>query len=215
MIQGIDVSYAQPPADWARVRAAGISFAYIRHGYRLRTDTMWRRHATAAAAVGLPCGAYHFAYVDHDPYDEVSRFIDDGAVDAPGLTLRPALDIETSNNAPASLTEYWARTWIEEVEKRCGVTPLLYTYPSFWLGLGPLARVPFWRDIPLWIAHYGVTKPNIPAPWAEYAIWQWSGSGQVDGVEGKVDRSVLADGGDLEWLQWRYARVGPALQPMA
>lgn len=206
-IQGIDVSYAQPRVDWSAVRRAGVEFGYIRQGYRVKTDTMWRQHAADAKAAGFPVGAYHFAYVDADPLDEVSRFIDDGAVDAPGLILRPVLDIETSNNAPAALVLYWARTWLEEVASRCGVLPMLYTGPAFWMGLGPQARVPFFAQHPLWLAHYGVSKPSVPAPWGGYSVWQWSGDGEVSGVTGKVDRNVLAEGGTLDWLQWRYSRV--------
>lgn len=207
-IQGIDVSYAQPRVDWQAVREAGVEFGYIRQGYRLYTDTMWRQHAADAHAASFPVGAYHFAYVDKDPLDEVKRFIDDGAVDAPGLVLRPVLDLETMNgDKPRSLVLYWGRTWLEEVSSRCGVLPMLYTYPAFWMGLGAEARVPFFAQHPLWIAHYGVSKPNVPAPWGDYSMWQWSGDGSVPGVVGKVDRNVLHPGGNMDWLQWRYSRV--------
>lgn len=206
-IQGIDVSYAQPLVDWQAVREAGIEFGYIRQGYRLQTDTMWRQHAADAAAAGMPCGAYHFMYADQDPHDEVSRFIDDGGIDAPGLCLRPVLDVETMNNAPVSLVLHWARAWVEEISARCGVLPMVYTYPAFWEALGNEGRTAFWSQTPLWIAHYDVAKPRIPRPWSGYSVWQWSGDGQVPGVTGKVDRNVLAEGGNLDWLQWRYSRV--------
>jgi lysozyme len=207
-IQGIDVSYAQARVDWQRVRAAGVEFGYIRQGYRLKTDVMWRQHAADAKAAGFPVGAYHFAYVDQDPLDEVQRFIDDGAVDAPGLTLRPVLDLETSNNAPASLVLYWAQTWLDEVSSRCGVLPILYTGPAFWMGLGAQAKLIRWAQYPLWIAHYtSAPKPIVPPPWVDYSMWQWSGSGRVDGVQGDVDRNVIHPGGNLDWLQWRYSVV--------
>ena len=207
-IQGIDVSYAQARVDWHRVRAAGVQFAYIRQGYRLKTDTMWRVHAGDAKEAGFPVGAYHFAYVDQDPHDEVSRFIDDGGIDAPGLVLRPVLDLETRNDAPASLVLAWARGWLEELASRCDVLPMLYTGPAFWMGLGPEAKLSSWQEYPLWIAHYGVSHPTVPAPWRGYSVWQYSGSGTVDGVTGKVDRNVIAPGGNIDWMQWRYARIG-------
>lgn len=213
-VQGIDISYANPPVDWERVKAAGISFAYVRQGYRTRTDTRWREHAEAAHKAGIPCGAYHFAYVDQDPFDEVQRFIDDGGVDGAGLVLRPVLDIEERNNAPAALVLYWARAWLDRLADRTGTLPMLYTYPAFWTGLGTEARKQSWAEFPLWIAHYGVTSPTIPAPWANYTMWQWTGTGTVDGVTGQVDRNVLADGGSLDWLQWRYPLPSPAPSPL-
>jgi len=39
----------------------------------------------------------------------------------------------------------------------------------------------------LWIAQWGLDKPDKIGGWPDYTFWQYSESGHVDGVEGKVD----------------------------
>ncbi len=46
---------------------------------------------------------------------------------------------------------------------------------------------------PLWIAEYGVTKPELPKIWEKsgYALWQYSETGKVKGIKGFVDLDVF------------------------
>lgn len=72
-------------------------------------------------------------------------------------------------------------------------------------GLHALAR---W-GAPLWIAHWGVQAPTLPADgWAGrgWAVWQHSSTGKVPGIQGNVDLDVL-QGADLGAITIRRLRV--------
>ena len=46
------------------------------------------------------------------------------------------------------------------------------------------------KTCPLWIARYG-PRPQIPARWRSYVVWQFSQSGSIDGITGDVDENTL------------------------
>lgn len=197
-VEGIDLSAANPVPMWDQVPAE-IEFAYIRATYGHARDGRLTAHWNAAVMAARPCGAYSFAYVDDDPTDEIKAFIDSDAIN---MVLPPCLDVETMNGRDPAFVLNYARKWLIEVEKACSRTPILYTGPGFWSSLGPLAKTTDWARYPLWIAHYGVRKPIIPAPWTEYLMWQYAGNtikntagqiiaapGIVPGIKGEVDRN--------------------------
>lgn len=60
---GIDVSEHNGTLDWAKIKAAGISFAIIRDGYGVsHTDNCFKRNMEGALAQGIHVGIYHFSY---------------------------------------------------------------------------------------------------------------------------------------------------------
>jgi len=70
---------------------------------------------------------------------------------------------------------------------------MLYTSPGYWAEYGSTDS--YWRQFPLWLAHYGVTLPTIPKPWLAYTFWQYtdSGDGLRFGAESKeLDMDVFA-----------------------
>ena len=58
---------------------------------------------------------------------------------------------------------------------------------SFWNALATDA----FSTYPLWIAEYGVDQPKMPEGWTQWHFWQYSDSGQVNGVAGNVDLDVF------------------------
>lgn len=200
-VEGIDLSAANPVPMWDQVPAE-IEFVYLRATVKLARDARLTAHWNGAVAHARMCGAYSFAYVDDDPVDEVKAFIDSDAIN---MILPPVLDLETMNGRDPAWVLKWARDWLVAVEKACGRTPMIYTGPGFWTSLGPLAKTIDWARYPLWIAHYGVKKPIVPAPWTAWTFWQYAGNtiknaagqviaapGIVPGVSGEVDRNRYA-----------------------
>ena len=197
MIRGIDVSSHQSRVDWARVKADGIGFVYIKAtegtGF---VDPRFGAYWAGAKAAGLPRGAYHFARPDtgsggtaatvtKDAQAEADAFL---AVAAPKRgDLLPVLDLETDGLSSALMVQ-WATAWLTRVQSQIGVKPVLYTYPAFWSKLGNTRK---FGSYPLWIASYGVASPQLPAGWSRYTIWQHSSSGSVPGIPGSVDLNQL------------------------
>src|SRR5690606_23553056 len=82
---------------------------------------------------------------------------------------------------------------------------IIYTGKYFWQDQVGGADL---TEHPLWIAQWGVTCPDIPAPWGDWAFHQTSATGRVSGISGDVDLDVfngtvddliaLGQGGDAE-----------------
>ena len=198
-VEGIDVSGHQQPVDWARVKAAGVSFAYVKAtegvGWR---DKAAQGHASGALAAGLDVGAYHYLRVRHGAQDAAEQAFQFLRVHRElGCTLVPALDVETQGNEGRTFAEYLAaiRAFVSVVEAELGRPPILYTYPGFWAGSHALMAADDLARCPLWLASYNRRQPAPPDPWTTLTMWQYAAGagviGRVDGVKGDVDRNRL------------------------
>ena len=80
---------------------------------------------------------------------------------------------------------------MKRVFARTGVKPMLYTSPNFWHV--NMADTRWFADhgYPLWIAHWNVPAPSVPAEdWGGHGwtFWQWTSTGHVSGIVPEVDR---------------------------
>ncbi len=202
-LTGIDVSNNQPTVDWTQVRSAGHSFAFhkVTEGLNCPDRKFGKVRWKAMRDAGLVRGVYHFACPQRgrDPKAEVREFL--GFVkQAGGLQsgdLRPVLDFEKfgrAGNLTQQQTLVWARGFVEEVQSRVGIRPIIYTGS-------------FWRDevgnptdnlgCRLWLAAY-VKDPRtcVPHAWAKesFSIHQFTDKGSCAGIPGGVDLNRLPGG---------------------
>jgi GH25 family lysozyme M1 (1,4-beta-N-acetylmuramidase) len=111
--------------------------------------------------------------------------------------LIPVLDVEApfTGMTPTTLRT-WIRVWVKRVNARLGRKPMIYTNATSWAATGntkEFAKAKY----PLWVAQWGVSKPSIPAGnWAGhgYSVWQYTSSGSVAGISGRVDMDKLGIG---------------------
>jgi lysozyme len=192
-VRGIDVSKWQGDVDWSRVASTPVRFVIMRatrgNAY---DDPRYAEYLAEASANGLVVGAYHRAMVGvapGDARDEADHFLE-VARNAAGDVL-PVLDIEEANGLSVAKLRAWVRRWLARVRGRTGVRPMIYTSPYFWRTyLGDTT----WfadRGYPLWIAHWGVWRPDVPARgWSGHGwtYWQQSSTGRVSGIGPNVDR---------------------------
>jgi lysozyme len=76
--------------------------------------------------------------------------------------------------------------WIETVESRLGVTPIVYLSPAFATEI--LRNAPALERFPLWLAHYtGAAAPDVAKPWNSWTFWQYTREGKTPGVTLPVD----------------------------
>lgn len=192
-LPGIDVSHHQDVIDWAQVSSSGVRFAMAKASEgRTFVDPMYATNKAAAEANGIEFSAYHFANPDGSADDailEADHFVDTAQL-VPG-NLLPALDIEqTGGLSEAELTE-WILTWLGRVTERLGVRPMVYTSPAGWENrTGDTTAVADAGYTVLWIAHWGVEEPRLPADeWSGngWTFWQYGNCGSVPGIEGCVD----------------------------
>jgi lysozyme len=180
---GIDVSHYQGNVDWDLVKAAGISFAFAKATESTTyVDSQFKTNWQGLKSAGLLRGAYHFFQAGSDAAAQAENFIKTiGALEP--VDLPPVLDIESAGSATNSQIIAGLQTWLDTVEQGLGRKPMIYTNASFW---NAHLNNQF-GNYPLWIAHYDVASPKIPAGWSEWNFWQYSQTGHVQGVSGSVD----------------------------
>ena len=213
--RGIDVSRFQGTIDWAQVRASGIGFAFAQASRgsgadcavvpdECGADPYWAANHANAKANRVRIGPYHRAFVGGrnlaevrlDAATEVGVFI--SAVRATGGMargdVRPALDLETpfAGLTPKQLRA-WVRVFVKRVRRGLGVRPVIYTNATSWAATGNTREFARSKH-PLWVANWNVRKPVVPARnWAGkgWSVWQYTSSGRVPGISGRVDLNRL------------------------
>lgn len=191
LLHGVDVSYVQPHVDWPAVAASGMSFAYLKTSQR-KADPLFASHWNGARAAGLKVGCYHYLDRGVPVAEQVELFLEtyrgvDGWADLP-----PTLDVEDAGRGemPAALVAR-VLAWLRAVEEGLGTRPLIYTFPAFALSRLRCPEAVELAVYPLWVAHWDVAAPTVPAPWTRHAVWQHSAKGSVDGIRGHVDIDVM------------------------
>lgn len=212
---GIDVSRFQGTIDWSLVSGSGVRFAFVQasrgSGFdcavkpdQCGADPYFAINRANAAAAGIPIGPYHRAFATGstlaearaDAVAEADIFIAQvGALQSGNLV--PVLDVETPfTGLDATRLQTWVRVWLKRVYKALGRKPMIYTNASSWGATGDtqeFARAKY----PLWVAEWGVSKPSVPAGfWASrgWSVWQYTSSGTVSGISGRVDMNRLRVG---------------------
>ncbi len=191
---GIDVSKWNGSIDWDRVRNAGITYAIIRCGYRgsstgaLVEDPYFRENMQGALNAGLKVGVYFFtqATSEVEAVEEASMaialcrdykvtypvFIDTEG--AGGNGRADGLDIETRTKV--------CQAFCQTVED-AGYTGGIYGSRNWFRSR---LRMDALENHVIWLAEY---REN-PVYAGNYHFWQYTSSGSVDGIEGRVDLDI-------------------------
>lgn len=184
---GIDVSYCQNRVDWKKVKAAGVQFVMVRVGYcfndgTLHTDRMFKSHIEGATAVGLDVGVYLYSYATSASAAKKAAQAVLRAVKPYKLTYPIAFDIEYEKEYPmkakATNTEV-STAFLREIE-RAGYYAMLYCSKDFLDNYLIPERLTAYDK---WIAQYASKCTSAH----KYGIWQYSGSGRVQGIPVLVD----------------------------
>ena len=201
--QGIDVSFYQGEIDWGAVAADGVEFAILRLGYRgyteggLQFDSAFQRNILGALDAGLEVGVYFFsqAITEEEAVQEAEFVL--SALEGYSITYPVAFDWEyitpgkgarTDGMDGQTLTRCAAAFCRRIAEK--GYTPVVYFNQDLGYLTYYLAEL---IEFPFWLAEYD-SRPDF---YYQFALWQYTHSGTVDGIQGNVDwnldfRPVLA-----------------------
>jgi lysozyme len=212
---GVDVSRFQGEIAWQLVAEDGIRFAFVQASRgsgddcavrpkRCGADRHYPDNYFGAGQAGIPVGAYHRAFVGGETREQVKQ---DARTEADVFLsqvgelhsgdLLPALDIEAPfAGLGAGKLRAWVRTWLRRVRTALGERPIIYTSPTSWAATGNTTEFAL-AGHPLWVANWGVSQPTVPAGnWAGrgWSVWQFTNSGQVNGIDGRVDMNRIAVG---------------------
>ena len=218
VLEGIDVSHWQGTITWSKVAAAGKKFAIIKATESTTyVDPVYATNHAAAKAAGLWTGAYHFARPSLAANDAILEADHFAAVANLGVgDLIPALDLEDAGGLSVANLQTWVTTFLGEVTAKVGIRPMIYTSPSFWSKyMGNSRALADAGYKTLWVAHWGVTSPTVPASnWGGHGwtFWQYTSDGSVPGITGRVDLDRF-NGSDL--AQQAYSIFKLAAGPSA
>ena len=181
-LQGIDVSEHQGQINWDKVKAAGIDFAIIRCGYGMdqtdQDDKYFEYNASECERVGIPYGVYIYSYAD-----TVARAESEAAhvlrlIQGHTLSYPVYFDMEDNSTLDGDLAAIATAfcNIISDAGYPVGVYSNLYWWTTYLTD-------PCFEKWYRWMAQY-YTSCSYQG---EYAMWQYSSSGSVDGISGRVD----------------------------
>jgi len=207
-LYGVDVSQWNGPIDFARVKASGQRFVIARAtAGRLIVDSAYLRNRAGALRARLPFTAYHYAHPDLS-YNDARREADH-FVDVAGLRrgmLIPALDLEVGAPLGTARLQRWVMTWVERVNQRLGVKPMIYTNQPFWVAaMGNTTWFAEHGYRVLWLANWVSASPAVPAAgWGGngWRLWQYSDCGRVPGIASRCVDLDRFRGWDLAPITW-------------
>lgn len=211
--QGIDVSRYQGNIDWAKVKASGMTFVFIKATEgRTYIDPNFQKNVAGALAAGMMVGTYHFfrgttveiAKAEAAHYANTLSQIGG----AKALQLPPVMDYE---NNPGNLSKAQmntvAKAFLTELQRLTGVKPIIYTGNSFAGNFDTSLG-----SYDLWIARYSTTRvPDDQPAWKRWMFWQYTDSGKVNGINGNVDMNEFE--GTAAQLRAKYATSTPNPNP--
>ncbi|PJI07021.1 MULTISPECIES: GH25 family lysozyme [Clostridium] len=182
-MRGVDIYEGQGNINFSALKEAGIEAVYIKATEGVTyNDSKFMQNYNGVKAAGLKVGTYHYLRANN-PYIEAQHFL--SIIGNLQFDLRYMIDAEDRClfNSDASTRIRQFADYMLSHGKDTGV----YTYTSFFKEYMD-SRV---RSLPLWIAEYGVSKPNIGN---SYVGFQYSEAGRVSGISGSVDLDEFSDG---------------------
>ena len=191
--RGIDVSKFQGSIDWNAVKADGITFAIIRCGYRgygsgaLVEDSTYRQNIQGAINAGLRVGVYFYSQAinEAEAVEEASMVL--SLVSGYSLPLGVYYDTESVGGGRANALSAAERTACAvafcETIRSAGYSAGVYSYASWFYNALNFANISKYN---IWIAQYRDTLSFS----YKHNIWQYTGSGSVNGISKPVDMNI-------------------------
>ncbi|MBR3160913.1 MAG: hypothetical protein IKG18_07695 [Atopobiaceae bacterium] len=195
-LNGIDISSwqddlvpaAMSTTDFIIVKATGGA------GY---TNECFRGHADATLAAGKLLGCYHYAR--DRGYEGSAEAEADHFINAFRPYIGKAIPFLDWEADALNLGVAWAKTWLDRVKAKTGVTPGIYTsksvcYAYDWSSVA--------KAYPLWVAQY----PNYEetgyksepwtdgwdfGAWSDPLIFQYASTGRIPGYGGNLDLDLF------------------------
>lgn len=187
MKHGIDISKWQEEVDWAELaaqhRAGSLDFVIMRAGLGGSTiDPRFEEYYAAARAAGIPVGAYWYAYWGpYTPAQEAASFL--RAVEGKTLEYGLWYDVEYEPDILGMSRQARTDKVLEGLNTLAASGRYVGLYASTDMVNNRLEYERL-RGYDLWVAQYAARNTcKLP-----YGIWQYTSSGSVPGIAGRVDR---------------------------
>lgn len=203
---GIDVSFYQNLINWSAVKRTKYSdFTMIRAGYRgygssgkLVTDTQFMNNVKGAKANGIPIGLYFFTQAVNtkeavQEANYVLNLVKLAKTYGVTITYPIAIDTETANGGAGRADRLDVRTRTAVCKAFCdtirkaGYTPAIYASRDWFYNNLDMNQL---KGYDIWVAHYTGSASNKTNYKYNYAMWQYTSAGKVNGIGGNVDLNI-------------------------
>lgn len=198
----IDVSSWQGDIDWAKAKADGVEGAIIRLGFGWGNDadTKAQRNINECKRLGIPFGIYWYSYAEdasgsrQEGNDVVSKLRQFG-VSPNDLKYPVYYDLEswtwTGHTPPTNPNVYngIVNAWYGALQSGGYQNLGVYSYTSYLQG--PLNNANIYAKT-RWVAQYG-PRMEFTAFGTNDRGWQYTSSGQINGISGNVDMSAFGN----------------------
>lgn len=198
-IHGIDLSHYQGNVFW-EIIGDNTKMAYV---YLKATeggdnrDDKYVRNIELAHQYELKVGSYHFYRPKIEQQKQLENFMTQCL---PGdQDLIPMIDIETTSGLRTDEFCDSLFKFIDLVEKAYKQKPLLYTFTNFY-NRYLIGKI---NDYKLMIAQYTQREPVL-RDGRDFEMWQYTGKGQINGINGYVDKSRFMGNHKLREIRFRH-----------
>ncbi len=188
-MDGIDVSHWEGEINFRRVKEAGIRLVYIKATQGTTVvDPDFERNYREADRERMRIGFYHYVTARDVEEAKAEAVFFSEKIKGKNQHARPAMDFEEFGELSRREIREISLEFLRELEQRTGVRPVIYSDASNAATVFDDDRL---REYPLWIAQYGVERPDMENPWRRWSGWQYTDAGRVDGIAGDVDRDYF------------------------
>ncbi len=215
-IQGLDVARYQGRIDFAKARAGGTHFVFIKSTEgKDYIDPNFHENWRRAREAGVARGAYHFMTWCSLASEQADWFVRNIPNDADALP--PVLDLEWNNHSKCKnkhdrtdILEK-VRVMLAAMERHTGKLPIIYTDINFHRDVLEGVHL----DNAFWLRST-TTEPHNKYRGRPWLFWQWTQTGTMSGINTEVDRNAFY-GTESEWVTFlltgcdprSVARLGP------
>ena len=191
-VLGIDVSTWNGNINWSQVKNSGVSYVIIRTGFRGSTqgalveDNKFRQNIKGALDAGLKVGVYFFtqAINEVEAVEEASMVL--SQIKGYQITYPVFIDVEDSGGRADGLD---AGTRTKVINAFCqtiqngGYRAGIYANKTWFNQKMNISALSGYK---IWLAQYN-TQVTYGG---RYDMWQYSSTGTVAGISGKVDMNL-------------------------
>lgn len=204
-VYGIDVSHHQVDINWDKMALycdnngnvyanknadspymQPVFFCYMKatEGSTVK-DKTYNVRMIEAQRHGIVRGAYHFLHIGTNIDEQIKNFLETATWTSGDMP--PALDVELENEINeygVAESQKYILEWLEKVEKKLGVRPIIYTREGI--------RNKYLNDVrfekyDFWIARYSENQPNN----FDWLLWQRTDKGYMNGTKGQIDINLF------------------------
>ena len=180
---GVDLSHHQKQIDWDEIALNPPNFVFLKATEgTTHQDTKYAEYKKEFERLNVPVGAYHFFSYTTSGETQAENFIKTANLKTGNL--HPVLDVEYRKNMPeAKIIVKNILTFIEVVNKRLGIKPIIYCECAYY---NEFLKAHLNNDHPLWISSFSKYKPRCG-----YTFWQQTDQFKHNAFPGTVDFNIF------------------------